>query len=194
MFIKSKILLSFIYFMFLFENVADEFYLSRGGGRGGKKPVLRSMTSLPLKGSEKSSHCHHHHKDKHCHGKKKHIVHQHIPSKPKGKNTIRLLRTLRMKDPDDPEKNPSDMPSDEPHHNPDDDEEPCDGDDYDDDELCDDEEEEEKYQKEKEKEENEDKHDQLDSKNKHKSRSRGSGKHFSKKVCGPCKNINMEDL
>ncbi|EAK87300.1 hypothetical protein [Cryptosporidium parvum Iowa II] len=233
MFIKSKILLLFIYFMFLFENVTDDFLVkkeislikirneipnegssssgnnnSEGLSRGGKKPVLRSMRTLPLKGSEKSLHCHHrhHHKDKHCHGKKKHIVHQHIPSKPKGKNTIRLLRALRMKDPDDPEQNPSDMPSDEPHHS-DDEEELCDDDDDDDDdddEICDDEEE-EKRQKEKEREEMENKHDQIDSgrkrqhkrkvrKNKNKSRPRGSGKHFSEKICGPCKNINMEDL
>ncbi|TRY51801.1 Uncharacterized protein CTYZ_00003166 [Cryptosporidium tyzzeri] len=235
MFIKNIILLLFIYFIFLFENITDNFLvkkeislikirnvapnegsssssnsnsegLSRGGGRGGKKPVLRLMKSLPLKGSEKPSHCHHHHhhhhKNKHCHGKKKHVVHQYIPGESSGKNVIVGIPSLPMKNPDDPSSYPSDMPSDDPSHNPDDDEEPCDGeedeyddDDEEDDEICDDEEkeEEEKYQREKEKEKNEEKHDQADSGRKHrhkrkitnnkgKFRSRGSGKHFSKKI------------
>ncbi|EAK87301.1 hypothetical protein [Cryptosporidium parvum Iowa II] len=228
MFIKSKILLLFIYFMFLFENVTDDFLVkkeislikirneipnegssssgnnnSEGLSRGRKKPVLRSMRTLSLEGFEKSSHCHHPHKKKHCHDKKQNIAYQYIPGESSGKKVIFHVPTLKMKDPDDPEQNPSDMPSDEPHNS--DDEESCDDEDADE-QPCDDEkEEEEKYQKEKEKEEMENKHDQVDSgrkrqhkrkirKNKNNSRPRGSGKHFSEKICGPCKNINMEDL
>ncbi|KAK9172383.1 hypothetical protein cmbei_5005480 [Cryptosporidium meleagridis] len=245
MFIKNNILLLFIYFIFIFENVIDDYMvkketslikikneipkevslsgensnskgLSSGGGgsgdRGGKKPVLRSFSSLPMEDS-KISKCHHrsHNKGKHCHGnKKQHVVYQHIPGDSSGKKIILHSPALKMKDPDAPAQYPSDMPSDEPQHNPDDDES-CDDEDNDDDddddddeEICEDDEEEERYQKEKEKE-NETKHDQVDSSRKHRhkrrakkseenSRSRNSGKRFSKKVCGPCKNINMDDL
>ncbi|POM83984.1 hypothetical protein CmeUKMEL1_10125 [Cryptosporidium meleagridis] len=200
------------------ENSNSKGLSSGGGGsgdRGGKKPVLRSFSSLPMEDS-KISKCHHrsHNKGKHCHGnKKQHVVYQHIPGDSSGKKIILHSPALKMKDPDAPAQYPSDMPSDEPQHNPDDDES-CDDEDNDDDddddddddeEICEDDEEEERYQKEKEKEENETKHDQVDSSRKHRhkrrakkseenSRSRNSGKRFSKKVCGPCKNINMDDL
>ncbi|POM83983.1 hypothetical protein CmeUKMEL1_10120 [Cryptosporidium meleagridis] len=230
MFMKN-ILLLFIYFMFFFESITDDFLvkketslikikneipkevslsgensnskgLSSGGGgsgdRGGKKPVLRSFSSLPMEDSKKSK-CHNrsHNKDKHCHGRKKHhIIHQHVPGDSSGKNILRSVRALRMKDPDEPAQKPTDMQSDEPQHNPDDDEscddEDNDDDDDDDEEICEDDEEEEKYQKEKEKEENEAKHDQVDShrkrrkkrrakKSEENSRSRNSGKRFLKK-------------
>ncbi|KAK9172382.1 hypothetical protein cmbei_5005490 [Cryptosporidium meleagridis] len=230
----KNILLLFIYFMFFFESITDDFLVKKetslikikneipkevslsgensnskglssggggSGGKGGKKPVLRSMSSLPMEDSKKSK-CHNrsHNKDKHCHGRKKHhIIHQHVPGDSSGKNILRSVRALRMKDPDEPAQKPTDMQSDEPQHNPDDDES-CDDEDNDDDdddddddeEICEDDEEEEKYQKEKEKEENEAKHDQVDShrkrrkkrrakKSEENSRSRNSGKRFLKK-------------